>query len=149
MNDFDFENHMGIGMRTAETIARAERAARIAAEGRAEKAEAERNYERSVNHGDWASQRDNDHLTIKLYEMKARAEAAEAKLAAVEAERDKAREARLRFAPASIYALLTKHATGSREEGTLSIDSDRFARLAREISALTAPAGGERNEGDT
>lgn len=31
--------------------------------------------------GDWANQRENDHLTIKMYEWKARAEAAEAKLA--------------------------------------------------------------------
>jgi hypothetical protein len=42
MNDFDFENHMGIGIRTAEKILRAERAARLAAEKRAEKAEKER-----------------------------------------------------------------------------------------------------------
>jgi hypothetical protein len=48
MNDFDFENHMGIGLRTSEKIARAEHAARLdlsarlaASEARAEAAEAE------------------------------------------------------------------------------------------------------------
>ncbi len=35
--------------------------------------------------GDWASQRENDHLTIKFYEMKERAEAAEARVRELEA----------------------------------------------------------------
>jgi hypothetical protein len=37
--------------------------------------------------GDWADQRTNDHLTIRMYEWKDRAEQAEAALAAVTAER--------------------------------------------------------------
>lgn len=36
---------------------------------------------RRTSVGDWANQRENDHLTIKMYEWKSRAEVAEAKLA--------------------------------------------------------------------
>lgn len=156
MNDFDFENHMGIGMRTAETIARAERAARIAAEAkRDELADLVVRYSQAelpeaIN--DLAYDRDK-HFK--------RAEAAEAKLAAVEAERAKAREDALREAANLVrgevyreknrtWLYMLPQANGCRgNRGEDDFVTQHCDTLAAAILALTAPAGGERNEGET